>query len=475
MFSTAVALALLPTIAVAASGFEDVPVVEDASAELRGDRLAADITTTLPVFHEDLRVKIDGRNLVVYVNGAAISGGKRTFGEGPAAVHALPRATYAKLEIPMPAGQTCALPATVNVEEGLIHVSVACSATGAAAAVTTAKEAVHAVAKAAPKAANIEAKAEANIDPTPAPLRGLLTERTAAAPKERSLAGSTASVVASEPAPAGHEPVAAKAEPKVEPAAAKAEPIAVKAEPAKPESLKAEPLAAKTEPAPIAAAPVDKATTKSDKSPTLGHADDAKSSSPVLVGAGLLAATMVALVLWRRKRVSQSGLIRILETASLGPKRTLVVAEVDGEKMILGTSEAGISVLTPINRTPSPWGEQTNGTQMNLPPGFAEFSKMTNMATLAAAAAHHAASTTAAAPSIPTPIGMAAVAPAEDNEGGLLSRLFRRAPAPQNNDDEDDLANLGNMADEFQDLLADSIEDEELRRRLQAGIGGRTS
>jgi hypothetical protein len=151
-----------------------------------------------------------------------------------------------------------------------------------------------------------------------------------------------------------------------------------------------------------------------------------------------------------------------------------VVAEIDGEKMILGTSEAGISVLTPVNRMPSPWGEQTNATQMNLPPGFAEISKMNNMATIAAAAAHHAASVAAAA-SIPTPIAMAAVAPTEDNEGGLLSRLFRRAPAPQNNDDEDDLANLGNMADEFQDLLADSIEDEELRRRLQAGIGGRTS
>jgi flagellar biogenesis protein FliO len=458
MFSTAVALALLPTVAVAASGFEDVPVVEDASAELKGDRLAADITTTLPVFHEDLRVKIDGRNLVVYVNGAAISGGKRSFGEGPGAIHALPRTTYAKLEVPMPAGQTCALPATINIEEGLIHVSVACSASAAAAvaAPAPAKEAVHA--KAAPKAAAIEAKAEANIDPTPAPLRGLLTERAAAAPKERSLAGSTASVVTPEPAQAaaGHEQVAA----------------APKAEPLKPEAAKPEPVVAKAEAA-IAAAPVDKATTKSDRS--LGaHADDAKSNSPVLVGAGLLAATMVALVLWRRKRVSQAGLIRILETASLGPKRTLVVAEIDGEKMILGTSEAGISVLTPVNRMPSPWGEQTNATQMNLPPGFAEISKMNNMATIAAAAAHHAASVAAAA-SIPTPIAMAAVAPTEDNEGGLLSRLFRRAPAPQNNDDEDDLANLGNMADEFQDLLADSIEDEELRRRLQAGIGGRTS
>jgi hypothetical protein len=135
--------------------------------------------------------------------------------------------------------------------------------------------------------------------------------------------------------------------------------------------------------------------------------------------------------------------------------------------MILGTSEAGISVLTPASRMPSPWGEQTNATQLNLPPGFAETSKISNIANLAAAAAHHAASAAAAAPPAET-------AASDENEGGLLSRLFRRNAAPEM-DDGEDIEGLGNMADEFQDLLADSIEDEDLRRRLQAGIGGRTS
>jgi hypothetical protein len=30
------------------------------------------------------------------------------------------------------------------------------------------------------------------------------------------------------------------------------------------------------------------------------------------------------------------------------------------------------------------------------------------------------------------------------------------------------------MAEDFRDLLNDSLEDEELRRRLQSGLGGRT-
>ena len=50
----------------------------------------------------------------------------------------------------------------------------------------------------------------------------------------------------------------------------------------------------------------------------------------------------VAPVARRRRR----PIDRILETASLGPKRSIVVApRSDGEKLVLGTSEAGISVL----------------------------------------------------------------------------------------------------------------------------------
>jgi flagellar biogenesis protein FliO len=51
----------------------------------------------------------------------------------------------------------------------------------------------------------------------------------------------------------------------------------------------------------------------------------------------------VAIYLGRRKR-RQGGLIQILETAHLGPKRQLVIARVNGETLILGSSEAGITL-----------------------------------------------------------------------------------------------------------------------------------
>ena len=476
MISTAIAFALLPTLAVAATGSEDVPVVEEASAELQGDHLAAEITTTLPVFREDVRVKIDGRNLVVYLNGTVIGGGKRSFGEGPGAIHALPRSSYTKLEVPMPAGQTCTLPATINIEEGLIHVSVGCSAQGASAAGATAAAAVTvkpAAAKVTGWAARPEPVAKAaevrvERDPTPAPLRPLLAERAAAAPKERSLAASGGSLVAPEPT---GTPAAA-------PVAAPTEALAAKAaEPAKAADALEKPVAAP----PVAAAPVaapsllpaaDKIapahnTTSAKTEPTAR----AESTSPMFVGGGLVLLTVIAFVMWRRRRQQHGGMIRILETASLGPKRTLVVAEIDGEKMILGTSEAGISVLTPASRMPSPWGEPTGATRVQLPVGFTESSKISNINTIAAAAAHHHHAAAAAA--MPGPTITPMTGPADENEGGLLSRLFRRTPAAPQVDE--DLEGLGNMADEFQDLLADSIEDEDLRRRLQAGIGGRTS
>jgi flagellar biogenesis protein FliO len=49
---------------------------------------------------------------------------------------------------------------------------------------------------------------------------------------------------------------------------------------------------------------------------------------------------------WRRRSARLVRRIRILETASLGRNRALILAEVDGVTMVIGASEAGIAVLT---------------------------------------------------------------------------------------------------------------------------------
>jgi flagellar protein FliO/FliZ len=59
----------------------------------------------------------------------------------------------------------------------------------------------------------------------------------------------------------------------------------------------------------------------------------------------LIALGALAFVLSRR-RSSGGRNITLIESASLGPKRSVVVADILGERMVLGVSEAGIAVLS---------------------------------------------------------------------------------------------------------------------------------
>src|SRR5581483_4434853 len=71
-------------------------------------------------------------------------------------------------------------------------------------------------------------------------------------------------------------------------------------------------------------------------------------SGVVLGGVALLALAAVAFYVSRRRAVGNRRHIQILETASLGPKRALVVARVGDATLILGSSEAGITLLQSV-------------------------------------------------------------------------------------------------------------------------------
>jgi flagellar protein FliO/FliZ len=71
----------------------------------------------------------------------------------------------------------------------------------------------------------------------------------------------------------------------------------------------------------------------------------------VLLLAGVAGA---AFWLWKRRGSPLLRQIQILETASLGPKRSLILAEVNGVTMVIGASEAGLTLLSPAAR---PTGE----------------------------------------------------------------------------------------------------------------------
>src|SRR5439155_20269481 len=65
----------------------------------------------------------------------------------------------------------------------------------------------------------------------------------------------------------------------------------------------------------------------------------------MLLAGVLLAGLAFAAFHFTRRRAAASRYIQIVESASLGPKRSIVVARVGESTMILGSSEAGITLL----------------------------------------------------------------------------------------------------------------------------------
>lgn len=136
-------------------------------------------------------------------------------------------------------------------------------------------------------------------------------------------------------------------------------------------------------------------------------------SSLAAPGFALAALCALAFALTRR-RAKTARSITVVETASLGPKRSLVIADVMGERMVLGVSEAGISVLS------------TRATPQPEPAPFV----------------------------IPAPLATASAPTAM--EMSFLDRMLGRVPQP-------------NAVASFDETLRDSLEDQELRAKLSLG------
>jgi flagellar protein FliO/FliZ len=146
----------------------------------------------------------------------------------------------------------------------------------------------------------------------------------------------------------------------------------------------------------------------------------------ILPVAALLALAIAALLATRRTK-QQARLVRVLETTAIGPKRALVVARVGDEIMVIGSSEAGLQLLA------------------------------ARPAGLEAHAAEAPARLQAVPDPAPEPAAGAALA-----VRGLLARLRGRPAA----------ARAEAPAPAFDALLAESSEDQELRRKLALGQPG---
>ncbi len=142
--------------------------------------------------------------------------------------------------------------------------------------------------------------------------------------------------------------------------------------------------------------------------PALQSSSTSSFAAPIFA---LVALAALAFALTRR-RARHAHSISIVESTALGPKRSLVIADVMGERLVLGVSEAGIAVLS---TRPAP------------PPIEQAFV-------------------------VPT-----STAPAR--RMGFFDRLFGRVPQTG-----------ANAA--FEELLRDSVEDQELRAKLALGQRG---
>jgi len=394
-------------------------LINDVKTETAEGALMVEISTSDEVAASDIRVASGGpHKMFVYLDGSAAK--QSTFGEGADAIVVHPRLRYTKLEIPTP--ERCGEPIGVLRTADGVRVRATCREASAG------KGSVSAPAR-LPSTLNAER-------PLPdAPQAARTREAHNQAALRAALALPT-EAVSDEAAPAG---------------------VPVAAEPAKPASEASKGKARQTpEPQPnvaaVAAPKVDSpdaptaavANQESNGSSSSKVPGNEKSQSGALtavLAVALLLGAGIAAVLFARKRGGRERVIRIVETASIGPRRSLVVACVGGRTMVLGVSEAGVSLLDSPATCPA-----------------AVATSPARSVDAAEDAALGLRSLDFAATNTP------ADRPAEaKHESSLLGRLFHRNPREAD----------GPRGEDFAQLFAESMEDEELRRKLAMGHSGR--
>jgi flagellar biogenesis protein FliO len=400
------ALPVLPLLStLALSGYV---TIDGVAADASNHKVTVAVTTSAAVGDEDVRAKLADGKLQLYLDAGHVRTDRRAFHSGGLAISVLKRSDYAKVEIPLGAELGCTGPITTEAGEKGFRASIRCQ--GAAEAM--------------PAEAPVEKVAVAEKAEKPITATATATTTTTTA---------NADPKAVEVKAVEAKAVEAKA---VEVKAAAVKPMEVKAavETKLPEAMKAGPIAA---PAPVVAEPVR-----------------SSSSGMMMPAMGLIVMGGVAFFL-KRRQGKKTSMIEILETAQLGPKRQLVVARVNGETMILGSSEAGITCLSGIHRLPS---ENT----FSSFPQLQQAGQLTqSQMQLPARQQFHA---------FDAPAAPLAVASEFVDEGGLLTRLFRARgqDKPQEKFDNIELH-------EFDNLLQESVADQELRRKLSSGLRGKVS
>jgi flagellar biogenesis protein FliO len=417
-------------------------LINDAKTDVTDRAMVVDIATSEPVSSDEVRGISGGpHRMYIYLNNTVAS--QRAFGGGPDPIVVHPRARYTKLEIPTPT--RCSEPVSIEQTPSGIRVRASCRDPGPSASATNAPLRVRVGDSAerpkpdAPRAAMVRGRVHEEL------LRAALVLPPEAAATEN-LADATGGD--------GDEHAATTGRGKGEPVkgvagtAAQAGKVPVNAGPAALVGAEAPVATAAPPDAPTAA--LVGSNDSSSTPPATGPGKDGKSGSSVasmFLAVALLVGLGVAAAVFARRRVKGSRMIRIVETASIGPKRSLVVACIGGRTMVLGVSEAGVSLL------------DSQGASSIMPEVPATLPAVDS--DIAAGLRHRAFG------EVRGDRDSSHEDQNEDkNESSLLSRLFQR---PKRASEE------ASRSRDFEGLLSESLEDEELRRKLSLGEAGRVA
>jgi flagellar protein FliO/FliZ len=443
--------------------------ISEVHATREAGHLRVDVRADGGIDPEAARTKIDEGRLFLFLGGARVKADNRSWNleDGTGSIRAHRHHSETELDVPL-AGNGCSGP--VELEESATGITALVGCDGEVPARAAKVDRVDKVElKAASRGAGPTDKTAAVVltDMHPGALAATTSGATTKEPTKAS---------PKEPTPALKALVALPEEPAAEPEAkapeakAKAPEVEVKTPAAKPVDTKssatkladAEPTAP-TVPAqkvPAAVIPADTALLAPAKSfGALGTA--AATTTAPSGGSGFGSVALPALFLaglalvayWfaRRRRGVSGRQIEILETASLGPKRSLVMARIGDQTMILGSSEAGITLLQMsggVTTTTTTGG----GAAPDAPAPVAIKDEMDQPIAEALADIPE--------PGEAPPVGLAR-AGFRSIEGGLAS-FFGRAPSVPAREEPN-----------FDDMLEDSVEDQELRRKLAAGLSAR--
>ena len=433
--------------------------ITEVTAEREGDRVAINVTSDAMIDPEATSAKVGEGRLYLLVYDAHVHEANRAWKNDVAedAEEIRAHRHKQKVELAIPLGDVgCQGPVELEKSPGGLRALVACdggprpSATRSLRAATVSAE---------------PAKPESRVTTLPA-------ASSPTAVKPEALGAALKAKLSLDPEPPAKPPAAKVAAP---PPAATVLKLA-SAPSSSPSPSPPAPSSAAARPAPDVLA-----------APSTPSASGTPANSGVFLGGGALLALAAAAFYFSRRRASNNHRhIQILETASLGPKRALVVARVGDATLILALSEAGITLLQSV---PDADASKSSGVGIAGP----ELSFAQAVPASAEPAGVVPTREAAAPPKIIVeearssgPVAVVPIAgtnntwsidanglPAVDDEitgppldtrveaqDGLLSRLFKRGtPA--------------NDSPRFEDILEDSFEDQELRRKLALGLPGR--